>query len=292
MTNQAHRTGTVASGDVTIFYRLFGTPGATPIVILHGANYYDSEDWIDVASELARDRQIVAFDGRGYGRSTWSPSKDYSINAQLGDVLAVLDDLRWEKAVIMGASRGGAFGLVFAAQFPERTAGYIGVDFYPDIAIRHPGTPIQMEQTINNKPRVHPTVEAALQATSRDRNVPPGSPARKRLEAILKPVEGGYILGLRDPDFWNPVPLTPGRWPTDLTFAVDLWGELATVTAPVLFVKARQSAQGHAPDAIDRLRRDHPDAHVTFVDGGHDVCACAPHQLIDRVKRFFADTSL
>ncbi len=34
----AQRTGTVPSGDVTLFYRLFGIPGATPIIILHGAN--------------------------------------------------------------------------------------------------------------------------------------------------------------------------------------------------------------------------------------------------------------
>jgi esterase len=292
MTNRAHQTATVPSGDVTLFYRLFGQAGATPIVILHGANYYDSEDWIDVASALASDRQIVAFDGRGYGRSTWSPSKDYSINAQLGDVLAVLDTLGWSKAVIMGASRGGAFGLVFTAQFPERTAGYIGVDFYPDIAIRHPGTPIQKTQTINNKPRVHPTVEAALQATSRDRNVPPGSPARRRLEAILKAVDGGYILGLRDPDFWNPIPTTPGRWRTDLTFEIDLWRELAKVKVPALFIKAVDSQAGHATDSVDRLRQEFPHIHRAEVSGGHDVSASAPDQLIDRVRRFLAATSL
>jgi pimeloyl-ACP methyl ester carboxylesterase len=291
MANKEHLTATVASGDVTIFYRLFGRPGATPIVILHGANYYDSADWIDVASELADGRQVVSFDGRGYGRSTWSPTKDYSINAQLGDVLAVLDDLRWDKAIIMGASRGGAFGLVFAAQFPERTAGYIGVDFYPDSAIRHPGTPIQTTQTTNNKPRVHPTLEAALQATSRDRNVPPGSPARQRLEEITKPVDGGYILHLRDPDFWNPIPTAPGRWRTDLTFEIDLWNELAKVKAPVLFIKAVDSRAGHAADSVDRLR-EFPHVHRAEVNGGHDVAASAPDQLIDRVRQFLAATSL
>ena len=38
------RTGTVRSGDIDLFYRVFGKPGATPIVIFHGANYYDSAD--------------------------------------------------------------------------------------------------------------------------------------------------------------------------------------------------------------------------------------------------------
>jgi pimeloyl-ACP methyl ester carboxylesterase len=290
--NPAHQTASVASGDVTLFYRRFGSPGRTPIVILHGANYYDSADWIDVASRLASDREIVAFDARGYGRSTWSPSKDYSIDANLADVVAVLDDLGWRSAIIMGASRGGAFGVAFAGQFPDRTAGYIAVDFVPDIAIRHPGSPIQLTQTINNKPRVHATVEDALNATSRDKNAPPGSPARLRFEETLKPVEGGYIIGYRDPDFWNPIPTTPGRWPTNLTFAIDLWKELAKVKVPVLFIKAVGSASGHDPGALDRIRREFPQAHVTQVDGGHDVAAGQPDQLIDRVRTFLAATSL
>ena len=292
MNDQAHRTATVNSGDVTLFYRRFGTPGKTPIVILHGANYYDSADWIPVASRLAGDREIAAFDARGYGQSTWSPSKDYSINANLGDVLAVLDDLNWLKAIIMGASRGGAFGLAFAGQFPHRTSGYIAVDFVPDIAIRHPGSPIQLTQTIGNKPRVHATIEDALKATSRDRNAPPGSPARQRLEQIVRPVQGGYILHLRDPDFWNPIPTMPGRWPTDLTFEIDLWKELGKVTAPALFIKAVASASGHAPDAMDRLRSDFPEVQLTTVDGGHDVAAGQPDQLIDRVTRFLSVSGL
>ena len=292
MTSPAHQTATVASGDVTLFYRRFGAPGRTPIVILHGANYYDSADWIDVAARLASDREIAAFDARGYGRSTWSPSKDYSINANLGDVLAVLDDLLWDKAIVMGASRGGAFGLAFAGQFPGRTAGYIAVDFVPDIAIRHPGSPIQLTQTIGNTPRVHASVEDALKATSRDKNAPPGSPERRRFEEVLKKVEGGYILGQRDPDFWNPIPTAPGRWPTNLTFQIDLWQELAKVKVPVLFIKAMASASGHDPGALDRIRREFPQAQVTQVDGGHDVAAGQPDQLIDRVRTFLAATSL
>ena len=55
-TQVAQRTGTVPSGDVKLFYRVFGKPGATPILIFHGANYYDSADWIDVGGALASDR--------------------------------------------------------------------------------------------------------------------------------------------------------------------------------------------------------------------------------------------
>jgi pimeloyl-ACP methyl ester carboxylesterase len=45
MTVAKHRTGTVTSGDVELFYRAFGRPGATPILIVHGLSFF-SYDWI------------------------------------------------------------------------------------------------------------------------------------------------------------------------------------------------------------------------------------------------------
>ena len=61
----AYCEGRVQSGDVSIFYRRFGKPGGTtPILIMHGVNYFDSFDWIEVGSRLATDREVVAFDHR------------------------------------------------------------------------------------------------------------------------------------------------------------------------------------------------------------------------------------
>src|SRR4029079_17803019 len=56
-----HRTATFSSGDVEISYRLFGKPGDTPIVIVHGLSYF-SYDWIPMAAVLAADRQVAAMD--------------------------------------------------------------------------------------------------------------------------------------------------------------------------------------------------------------------------------------
>ena len=90
------------SGDVSIFYRAFGTRGRTPILVMHGANYFDSYDWIGVAGALASDREVVAFDRRGWGESTWSPSKDYSLDAHVSDALAVVAQMGWDEADLHG----------------------------------------------------------------------------------------------------------------------------------------------------------------------------------------------
>src|SRR3954466_13498819 len=89
-----HRTGKIQSGDVALFYRAFGpensSTGKTPIIILHGSNYFDSYDWIGVASGLAQSsRLVVVFDHRGFGLSQWSKYKDYSLDALFSDITNV-----------------------------------------------------------------------------------------------------------------------------------------------------------------------------------------------------------
>lgn len=144
-----HRAGTTRSGDVEVFYRHCGHGGQTPCLILHGANYYDSVDWVGVASKLAHGREAAASDSRGYGESTWSANKDYSYDAQMADTEALLDHFGWRKAVIIGASRGGGYAVLFATHFPERVAGIVLVDYYPGAGVRHPGAPDELVAGVN-----------------------------------------------------------------------------------------------------------------------------------------------
>ena len=49
-----------------------------PLLILHGLSYF-SYDWIPVAKLVALDREVIALDMRGFGNSTWSPTRDYRL---------------------------------------------------------------------------------------------------------------------------------------------------------------------------------------------------------------------
>ena len=64
MSDNLGLTGRVPSGDVEIFYRKFGKPGRTPVLILHGLSFF-SYDWIEPATLIGRDREVVAIDMRG-----------------------------------------------------------------------------------------------------------------------------------------------------------------------------------------------------------------------------------
>jgi esterase len=273
-------TGTIRSGDVELSYRRFGEPGTAPILILHGAGYYDSVDWIEVATELAADgREVVAFDARGYGRSTWSPSVDYSLDAQLGDITALLDHLGWDKPVLLGHSRGGSFTLRFASVHEQRVGAVIFADSCPGRTARGPA-PVGGPRAATNGAieTVYATLAEALASTSRDPNSLEDAFKRARLEQIFTPVEGGgYRLALRDPNFQQGGSGGP----------FDGWAALAGLQVPTLIIRATRSLSFDEA-AVARVRREVSHASYTEIDSGHDLANEAPAALIAAVRRFLS----
>jgi pimeloyl-ACP methyl ester carboxylesterase len=132
-----HTTGVVENDDVEIFYRRFGAPGSAPILILHGAGYYDSADWIDIAAELAGDeREVVAFDARGYGRSSWSASANYSIDAHLSDLAAVTDHLEVGRAEYVEIDSGHDLANEAPAQLIAAVRGFLSRSDVPSVSFQ------------------------------------------------------------------------------------------------------------------------------------------------------------
>jgi pimeloyl-ACP methyl ester carboxylesterase len=91
-----------------------------------------------VAAVLAGDREVVAYDARGYGNSSWSLSANCSLDAQLSDIAALADHLGWERPVLLGHSRGGSFTLRYAHSFPERVGAAIFRRHLPGTTARGP----------------------------------------------------------------------------------------------------------------------------------------------------------
>jgi pimeloyl-ACP methyl ester carboxylesterase len=277
--SSAVATGTVSSGDVTLFFRRLGEPGATPLLILHGGNYYDSLDWLPVASAVAQGREVVAFDQRGMGESTWSPSKNYSNDAILEDTLCLLDHFGWRRAVVLGQSRNAMRAAIFAAHFPGRAAGVILADSLPGS-----GPPQRPGQPSAPKPRVYPTIEALQADLSNDKNTPPGSPGRARLESIVRPVDGGFILAKRDPDLDSSAPIDLPGW-TPKYPGTDLWAEFGGVEVPMMLLRGTQS-RSCKPEALDRVRQEFPRVEIVDIDAGHDLPTVAPQAVASAVNRF------
>ena len=278
MSLPAHTTGTVRSGDVTIFYRRFGQPGAVPILIVHGLSYF-SYDWINPAALIATDREVVAIDMRGFGKSDRSAARDYKLETLSNDVIAVLDDLGWSKAILMGHSFGGRVALATAGWKPERVAGLICVDFAPDIAAagrRHTA------ERIGGQPDVFESVDAAM-AYHGEENVSADSPIRARYEAFGTQTAQGYVL-LRDLAFRDNFKraLETGQSAPVPAF---LWPMLSELTIPTLVIRASESDM-FAPETVEKVRATNPRVTAIELAGSHDLATDNPEGLVGAVREF------
>lgn len=108
-----------------------GPANGPALVLLHG--YSDSGfSFSRVAPLLSTDRRIIVPDLRGHGRSS-RPAAGYAMDDLAGDVVALLDVLAIEKAVVAGHSMGSQVAQRIAAGFPERVEALVLVGSAPSI---------------------------------------------------------------------------------------------------------------------------------------------------------------
>lgn len=85
-------------------------PEGAPVLVLSNSLGTTLEMWDAQAARLARDHRVLRYDTRGHGGSVVPPGP-YSFEQLGGDVLALLDVLRIERASFCGISMGGFTGL-------------------------------------------------------------------------------------------------------------------------------------------------------------------------------------
>ena len=95
-----------------------------PILLVHGFASSKNVNWIypTWVSELKKNgRRVIAFDNRGHGESgKLYDAADYEIAIMAGDISALMDHLRIERADVMGYSLGSRMAAVLALQAPQR----------------------------------------------------------------------------------------------------------------------------------------------------------------------------
>ena len=123
----------VDAGVLNIGYAEAGPAGGRPVILLHGWPY-DIHSFIDVVPLLATAgyRVIVPY-LRGYGTTTFSSS--YTLrNAQpaalAADVIALMDALRIDNAIVAGFDWGARTANILAVLWPARCKGIVAVSGY------------------------------------------------------------------------------------------------------------------------------------------------------------------
>lgn len=105
-----------------------GPTDGTPVVMIHGF----PESWYSWRHQLAAlaeaGHRAIAIDVRGYGRSA-APAdiEAYAMTALVGDVIAVIDDVGVEQAVVVGHDWGAPIAWNTALLRPGRVRGVAGL---------------------------------------------------------------------------------------------------------------------------------------------------------------------
>lgn len=116
----------VQVNDTRLFYREAGA--GTPIVLVHGWPL-SGRLFTKNMAELAQNHHVIAIDLRGYGRSDppENPS-EVRVDTYAQDVLAAMDEMGIDQAVIGGMSMGGPTVLSMYQMAPERFTGLLLID--------------------------------------------------------------------------------------------------------------------------------------------------------------------
>jgi len=123
----------VEAGVLSVSYAEAGPAAGPPVILLHGWPY-DIHTYVDVAPLLAaKGYRVIVPSLRGYG-STHFLSPGAARNGQQAaiavDVIALMDALKIDRAIVAGCDWGARTANIVAALWPERCKALVSVSGY------------------------------------------------------------------------------------------------------------------------------------------------------------------
>jgi pimeloyl-ACP methyl ester carboxylesterase len=237
----------------------------TPIVLLHGLTA--TRRYVVMGSRaLERSgHRTIAYDARGHGHSAPAPnSSGYSYGLLAEDLVAVLDHLEVEQAVLAGASMGAQTALRFALDRPGRVRalGLITPAFDPDAPADYKGW-----DRLANGLR-EGGVEGFVAAYDLD-----PIPAVWR-ETVVK------VLHQRLSAHDHPLAVADALEAVPRSRPFESWPELGQIAVPATIVASRDEADPSHPLAIgERYAATIPGARLVVEEPGKSPIAWQGGQL-------------
>jgi 2-succinyl-6-hydroxy-2,4-cyclohexadiene-1-carboxylate synthase len=115
-------------------YHFFRRGSGQPLLLLHGFSG-SSQSWIDFANDLSTQREVVAIDLLGHGKSENPQTPErYAINRAAEDIITITNQLGWERFGLLGYSMGGRLALYLSLHYPEKIKALILESASPGIA--------------------------------------------------------------------------------------------------------------------------------------------------------------
>ncbi len=243
-----------------------GAPGGA-ILALHGLTA-NGRCWFSVAPPLAQTHRFLGMDLRGRGLSD-KPATGYSAEFHVADIIAVLDDLRQDRAVLMGHSLGAYMALAVAAWHPHRVSKLVLFDGGGDLTPEEWGAVVKaIQPTVSRLGQVFPSGDDLIDLLRQNPDLQPFTPE----------IEAWYRWGLEEvpggvADRVQPEHIAEER---QNLLTLDVPSLYPEVECPVLVVRA---TNGFGPEkglvlparATEALLRVLPQAEVADIEGSNHL---------------------
>ncbi|HEX6748301.1 MAG TPA: alpha/beta hydrolase [Longimicrobium sp.] len=123
----------IAAGVLNVGYAEDGPAGGRPVILLHGWPY-DIHSFVEVTPLLAaRGYRVIVPYLRGYGATRFRSDetlRNGQQSALAADIIALMDALRIERAIVGGFDWGARTANIMAALWPERCKAIVSVSGY------------------------------------------------------------------------------------------------------------------------------------------------------------------
>ena len=114
------------------YHQFYGPEDGRKWVFVHGLMGY-GQNWRRIIADIEKTERCLAFDQRGHGRS-FQPASGYGPEDYADDIKMIVDELGWDKFILVGHSMGGRNVLNFASRFPDYLSHLVVEDIGPESA--------------------------------------------------------------------------------------------------------------------------------------------------------------
>jgi pimeloyl-ACP methyl ester carboxylesterase len=115
--------------------------------LTHVQHDWESPIWQPWLRELGSRYRVVRYDERGCGLSDWDAS-DFSFDAWVSDLEAVVDGARLNRFALLGMSQGAPVAISYAVRHPERVSHLVILGGYLKGWAKRPMTETQREERL------------------------------------------------------------------------------------------------------------------------------------------------
>jgi pimeloyl-ACP methyl ester carboxylesterase/DNA-binding CsgD family transcriptional regulator len=264
-------TNYAKNGEVSIAYQVLDQPGPD-LVFVPGLLSSVDTVWSFPAPtrffrRLATFSRLILYDKRGQGASD-APPGEPTIEQDLEDLSAVLEAVGSERTTLIGYSEGGPVSALFAATYPERTAGLIGLE-----------TAAASEEVLKIRPEAMAAIRDAVDHWGEGRSLDIFGPSvaseerRQQFGAVERAVGSPARIRAR----------------LGTAFAADVRAVLPSVRVPTLVVH-RTDERVMPTEASRQLAELIPDARHVEVPGiDHIPWIGDSNPILDEIEEFMTD---